>query len=158
MSKFTTGFSDGVALLATELNAIGDWTSYTPTLANWAIGNGTMSGAYIQIDKVVWFYAEAYFGTTSTYVGAPTITVPVNMETSQTHQDNIPNQFQVRCRDASGSAVISGTCQYSTTSVVTVGVWDSSGTYATYAALSSTVPITWTNTDFFSVAGWYRAA
>lgn len=158
MSKFTTGFSDGDVLLAAELNAIGDWASYTPTLGAWAIGNGTMSGAYIQIDKVCWFYAEAYFGTTSTYVGSPTITMPVNMETSQTHQDNIPNQISVRCRDATGSSVVRGCAQYNATGSVLLGIDDTSGSYATYAALSSTVPFTWATTDFVTVAGWFRVA
>lgn len=53
------------------LKAIGDaWTSYTPTwtasTTNPTIGNGTLTGAYIQAGKLVIFRIRIVLGSTST--------------------------------------------------------------------------------------------
>lgn len=61
-------------------NAFGAWGSYTPT---WgassapAIGNGTISGGYSQIQKTVHFRVGVTFGTTTTFgTGNYTLTIP----------------------------------------------------------------------------------
>ena len=55
-------------LLDAKFTTPGAWTSYTPVLSGstWAVGNGTISGAYTQIGKTVHFTARFVLGSTST--------------------------------------------------------------------------------------------
>lgn len=83
------------ALTSTDLNAyvrdpieaLGTWTSYSPTWASSgtavALGNGTLVGAYTQVYKTVFFYAGVTFGTTTTFgTGTYTLTLPVTPSSS----------------------------------------------------------------------------
>ena len=60
-------FSAGAVLTAAQLNDIGDWKSWTPTLTNWTKGNATCEAKYMQIGETV--YLQFYYlgGTTSAY-------------------------------------------------------------------------------------------
>lgn len=158
MSKFTTGFSDGDVLLAAELNAIGDWSSYTPTLTGWTQGNGTMSGAYLQIDKLVFFYLIFQMGTTSSASGEPTFTVPVNMETTTGHQEAISTTVRARAQDSDGSNYQEGPCYYVSTSTIKPVILKCDSTYIYGTGYSATIPFTWTTSDKIQISGWYRAA
>ena len=65
-------FVAGSVLTAAELNGIGEaWTSYTPvwtgSTTNPAIGNGTISGKYCQVNKLVVARINVVFGSTTTY-------------------------------------------------------------------------------------------
>ena len=62
-------------------NAFGAMTSYTPTWGSSGtaptIGNGTVIGAYSQIQKTVFFRCGVTFGTTTTFgTGNYTLTLP----------------------------------------------------------------------------------
>ena len=48
-------FSSGAVLTAAELNDIGDWKSWTPTLTNWTKGSATCEAKYMQIGETVYF-------------------------------------------------------------------------------------------------------
>jgi hypothetical protein len=56
----------------------GAWTTYTPTVANWTLGNGTIFGAYMRVGRMVTVRIEVKWGSTSTFVGAPAFTLPIN--------------------------------------------------------------------------------
>jgi len=60
---------DSNGLITGTGTSLGAWTAYTPTLGGtgWAIGDGTVLGAYCQIGKVVFFRASVTFGSTSTF-------------------------------------------------------------------------------------------
>lgn len=61
-----------------NLKAIGDaWTSYTPTLTNWTLGNGTLTGRSMQAGKLVHAVAELTLGSTSTPSGTFAVSLPV---------------------------------------------------------------------------------
>ena len=60
-------FSAGAVLTAAQLNDIGDWKSWTPTLTNWTKGNATCEAKYMQIGETVYFQFYYLGGTTSAY-------------------------------------------------------------------------------------------
>jgi hypothetical protein len=64
-------FSSGDVLTAADLNAIGTWTTYTPTFfssgGGAAIGNGTIAGRYCKVNELVFVENTITFGSTSTF-------------------------------------------------------------------------------------------
>lgn len=79
-------FSGGAVLTAAQMNqyvrdnfnAIGDaWTSYTPTLGGWTLGNGTLVGKYSQAGKLVIGRIEYTVGSTDTKAGTLIFATPV---------------------------------------------------------------------------------
>ena len=52
MATFGT-FASGQVLTAAELNAAGTWTSFTPSWVNLTPGNGVVSAAYSQFNKIL---------------------------------------------------------------------------------------------------------
>jgi hypothetical protein len=75
-------FSPGDVLTAADLNAIGEWTAFTPV---WtasgttpSLGNGSIYGRYVQINKLVIAQIGIVFGSTTTQgSGAWRIDYPV---------------------------------------------------------------------------------
>lgn len=60
-----------------NLKAIGDaWTSYTPTLSNWTLSNGTLAGYYMQAGKLVIGRIEYTVGSSDTKSGGPVFALP----------------------------------------------------------------------------------
>jgi hypothetical protein len=61
----------------------GSWVAYTPTLTNITLGNGTLTGRYKQIGKLVFFEVTLTFGSTTTlatvanYTQSPRFSLPV---------------------------------------------------------------------------------
>ena len=72
-------FSSGDVLTAADMNAIGTWTAYTPTVYNMVIGNGTVDFKYAQINKVVHLRGVFTMGSTSTFgtTGSPFFSLPI---------------------------------------------------------------------------------
>jgi len=61
-----------------NFKAIGDaWTSYTPTLANWTLGNGTLTGNYIAAGKLIIGKISYTVGSTDTKSGQIQFSLPV---------------------------------------------------------------------------------
>ncbi len=128
--------------------------TYTPTLTNITIGNGTATGRYAQIGSLAFFSFNLTCGSTTSMGTNPIFTVPV-----------VPKY--------SNSIVIasllldSGTASYFSTSVnesvgtkenVYTYVHAASGSYATYNLVTATVPFTWTTNDRLSATGTYEIA
>jgi hypothetical protein len=51
-------FSSGAVLTSAQLNAIGDYESWTPTLTNITLGSGTVNAHYVQVNEFVHFEIE----------------------------------------------------------------------------------------------------
>jgi len=142
----------------------GAWTTYTPTISssgggtNWVLGNGTVEGAYQKIGRLVVGWASVTFGTTTTF-GTNVLYV------------NGP----VACRARTASEWAAGECRSvdispansylgnvwmpsGSSTLIALGVHATSGTYASNSAVTSTVPFTWTNGDYFTVNFQYEAA
>ena len=128
----------------------GAWTSYTPTFANTTLGNGSVVGAYTQIGKTVHFRAVFTLGSTSAMGTNPTVTLPVTSATSV-------GSMNVFISDT-GTAFYGGFTAYASTSVLQIYVFNTGTPYARMDGPSSTVPMTWANTDILVVSGTYEAA
>ena len=137
----------GAPILASDIG--GPWAPYTPTLTNVTVGNGAITARYKRIDKTVFFQTHFLFGSTSAVTGSVTVGLPVaprlvtSVSASVFFLDNLVGWFP-------GSWAPSG-------SGVVIRATNTSGTYATASALSSTVPFTWTTDDYFNVSGFYEA-
>lgn len=90
-------------LITSDLFMPSAWTSYTPTwtaaTTNPAIGNGSITGQYIQLGPVVWYRGKILMGSTTTYgSGEWRISVPVSADVSITNMAIGP----VWLRDSTG--------------------------------------------------------
>jgi hypothetical protein len=132
-------------------NAFGALTPYTPSLGGFTQGNGTVSGAYSQIQKWVYFEAQFVFGSTSAAASAtPTLSLPVTASTSF----QLPGLLSAYFIDT-GTATYQATAYMSSSTVVSVRI---TGTNGAATAPTTTTPHTWASTDVIKVAGLYIAA
>lgn len=132
------------------------WQTWTPTWTNVTVGNGSVVARYIQQGKTVTLYLRFTLGTTSSISGQPTFTLPVNANTSFILTNN-ERLFNVHLEDA-GTASYYGRAAFASASSIVVQVINTSGTYASASAISSTVPMTWGTADSMSVLATYEAA
>ena len=151
MGSFGAGFTDGDVVDAADLNTIaGAWDSFTVTLTNVSIGNGTASGFYKKIGRTVVYRVLVTFGSTTSVSGSITIDLPVTGTASQ----GVHNVFMT---DDSAAATYPGVVSPNTTSAVIRAI-NTAGTYATQTATSSSIPFTWATSDVIRLTGVYEAA
>lgn len=123
------------------------WQTFTPTLTNVTVGNGTSLGWKFRIGKLEHWKVYLLLGSSSSISGQIQITTPA-MQNSISLEDvgtvffrdaSVPTNYPVGVALKSGST--------------TVGVYAANvaGTYPVLAGTSSTVPFTWTTSDFFHV-------
>jgi hypothetical protein len=138
----------------TYLSHTGDaWVSYTPTLTNITLGNGTLVGDYWRAGRGIFFKVKLTFGSTTSVSGAMTIGLPV------AYADGTDAEvFAALLYDASANARYPAKAQAISTTTVAVNAINSSATYLTESSTSSTVPFTWTTSDILIVAGFYESA
>lgn len=146
-------FVAGQVLTAAELNAIATFTSFTPTWTNLTVGNGTNTGRYAQVNELVFMQVDLVFGSTTSISGDVRLTLPVEADSFRLDGTG----GQVWFEDDTGTDYNGGTMRFNSTEI-TLRVWNTSGTYLSGTALSSTVPFTWTNPDKLTVTHWYKAA
>jgi hypothetical protein len=129
--------------------AAGAWQTWSPSIFNLTVGNGTTSARYTQIGNVVFFSFKFTFGTTSVMIASPNITLPVASVS--------PAYFIVNLSDA-------GTAGYTANAIIPIGsnmffdLIDTSTARAQSTAFSATSPFTWGNGDSFTVSGSYEVA
>ena len=132
----------------------GNWADYTPTLAGFAIGNGTIDSRFFRTGKLVFVDDRITFGSTSTFGSAPTLTLPSNTRSGSasylwfdgTAQLTLTTgQYLVRWRSQGVDA--------------TIGMYVATGgTYAQIGNMSSTVPIAFTSGSVLTRRGFYEEA
>lgn len=137
----TVAWGDGIN---TNFAAIGaPWTSYTPTLGVWTIGDGIITGAYKLLGKTLAglrVYFKAGAGTTFT-ASSPTFSLPAGV--TGFGNVNSRNILMARAFDASASASYSGTAVIENSATVISSVHLSGST----GVVTSTVPFTWAVND-----------
>lgn len=149
------GAAQGVANSSLDTTA-GDlggvWKDWTPTLTN--LAGGTLNYAkYTQIGKTVHFRLQYTLGGAGVS-GNVVITLPV------TSIDYLTGNYDIglaNCADT-GTGNFAGVIKWVSTTTARPLVIQSGGTYASYGALSSTVPFTWASTDILTISGTYEAA
>lgn len=129
---------------------LGAWQTWSPTLANITVGNGTQTARYVKVGRTVHWAWKLVLGTTSAIGTGPTFTVPVAGAGTITGgaaiaTDTGNGPFELFLRE--------------TTATTTIGFYRTSGVTATVdGAVSATSPFTWGSTDILEAAGTYEAA
>jgi hypothetical protein len=127
----------------------GAWVTWSPTINNLTIGNGTIAARYRQIGNLVSFSIKVTFGSTTTIAGSPNIVMGV--------ASNSPSVFPVYILDA-GTAAYAANAYFPTGTTMYLDLIDTTSSRALLTAFSSTSPFTWGSGDFFSVSGSYEVA
>lgn len=128
------------------------YSTWTPTLTGITQGNGTVTARYAQSGKFVTGSFNFTLGSTSAITsGGVSFTLPV---TAKNTFNVITDVVFLR----SGVGYEYGMSLLTSTTVCYVGTFSTSGSYPAYVDLTSTIPHTWTNTDFISCNFSYEAA
>lgn len=142
--------------LSSSTNILGGaWVSYTPTLANVTIGNGTLTVKYNQIGKTITVKGTFILGSTSSVSGDVTTTLPFTA-VAQVGTGNIPPAGILQAFN--GSAIYLGTVAQASTTTAILRANGISGSYVTIAPFSSTIPFTWGSSNQLSWQFTYEAA
>lgn len=133
----------------------GAWTSYTPSLSGWTIGNGTIAAHYCKIGKLVEVRVIIVWGSTTSASGTLTVTLPF---TAASTSFSVGAPLGGAMFLDNGSAVYSGIAAYNNTTTCRFYAQLASGTYASQATVNATVPHTWADTDRLETTFVYEAA
>lgn len=142
---------DSNGLITGTGTSLGAWTSFTPTLGGtgWAIGNGTVTGRYCQIGKLVFFQLSIIFGSTSTFgTGQLTISTPTTRATSGAGAATLNTNFL----DVSTGTRVAGYGRIGS-GATTVLMHQTD-----YNTIVDTRPFTWANGDIIELNGTYETA
>ena len=125
-----------------------EWTSYTPTLTNMTLGNGTLTASFTQIGKTVHTRIHFILGSTSSIDAInPLFSLPI---TAATYVANVDWVGGVCMLDTGTIRHFGSVTMNSTTAIL---MFTSGG-----ASLSATVPMTWATGDSFGITFTYDAA
>lgn len=123
------------------------WQAWSPTLTNFALGNGTATYAYGQIGKTIFGRISIGFGSTSTWsASAFAFSPPVTLNTAlgTGGKTIIGNVYAL---DVSAGIEYKGVVYTLSATTIEIGFESVAGTYNALAASSSTIPMTWANGD-----------
>lgn len=129
------------------------WTSYTPSVTNITLGNGTITGRYSSVKKTVTVNLKFTFGSTSSLTGAPQFSLPTTIADTSYN----PPIYGGLIED-SGTGYYAAAVRLESSTTFGLYVVNSSTTYALVQAASSTVPMTWATGDTVVMSFAYESA
>jgi hypothetical protein len=145
---------DNAGLITGSGTSLGAWTAYTPTLGGFTLGNGTITGFYCQIGKVVFFRARLLFGSTTTAASSNiAFSLPVEAKTGTV--STLGGTFTGGVWDASASTPYMTGAYLSATDTAVLRIIGASGALSLF---TTTTPFTWTTSDAAFISGAYEAA
>ncbi len=115
------------------------WTAYTPTVTGWSLGNGTVTGRFKQIGKIVHAFIQVTAGSTTTF-GTLSVSLPVAARATSHSGDTTMT-------DTSASAEYSAAALVNTVTTV-----------RPFPALTATSPFSWASGDVVNISITYEAA
>jgi len=134
----------------------GAWTTYSPTITNFTLGNGAITTArYTQVGKTVKVSILVTLGSTSAMGTQPTITLPVtatNTYVADRHNFGVANLTDATTAD------IMGIIGYKSTTTVVLYAAQANSVYVQRINIDVSTPFTWTTNDRFSLEFEYEAA
>jgi len=133
----------------------GAWQTWTPTFANFTKGSATITAKYIQLGKTVHFRLAVVLAADSSMGTSPTFTLPV---TSVSYGTSGVSPIGVGTILDNGTATYRMNVIWSSTTVCSITIYNVASTYPIDAAITATVPMTWTTGDEFTATGTYEAA
>jgi hypothetical protein len=149
--------ADGLVLTANSAQAdgvewSGAWTSYTPTLGNLTLGNGTLVARYAQIGKVCFVFFSFTLGSTSTVGASPYFSLPVTSNQSAIYANGEVLLLDYVTAEYYGKVYLNNTTE------IVLFAQNSAGTYLKDATITSSVPMTWGTNDKITANFWYEVA
>jgi hypothetical protein len=138
-------------------NGLQGWRAWTPTWTNLSIGNATVDFKYAIVGKTVHIRGKFIYGSSTSISGNVAFTAPVNYNSGYNVRTVIGN---LSIEDA-GTASYFGYLRINdsvSTNLLQFGISNVGGTYATYAAMTATVPMTWAAGDQIMINATYEAA
>jgi hypothetical protein len=132
-------------------NLEGFTPTWTGTGSNPAIGNGAISGGYINAGDLTWFYVSITMGSTTTYgTGSWGLSLPVAPFST------FRWGFEGTARDSSASQTWRITGEVASGAIALRCDATTAGNQL--RDITPTVPFTWATNDTFLVTGKYRTA
>jgi hypothetical protein len=147
-------FTAGQVLTAAQMNGIGEATAFTPTITNAVLGNGTVTGSYVRVNKLVYGIIKFALGSTSTITGQLQFSFPITNAASQATVI-VGNAYYYD--NSTGSTFDCKTYRLSTTQM-SFFVNNASATYTTFSVVNATVPVAFGAGDEFVCSFTYEAA
>lgn len=160
-SVVTSNITDGAvtpAKLQTGAGAGWSSTSYSPTLTNFTLGNGTVNYALFgQTGKTVRVRIGVTLGSTSSVSGQIFISLPVTASPNYAANSAAP-VGKATIVDVSTAAYFNGTLTWSTTTSVLLTADNAQSNFVLQSSTSSSVPMVWATGDGFYLEFSYEAA
>lgn len=132
----------------------GVWRTYTPTIANLTLGNGTNVGAYTTIGQTVLFRWTFTLGSTSAVGTAPTFTLPI----APAGMTAAVGWITGKMNDNSATQPYPLTANFVSGSTMLLHSINASFNQALDDTITATVPFTWAVSDVIQVGGSYEMA
>ena len=128
------------------------WTTYTPTLNQITLGNGEVSGRYVEIATgTIAFHVFFSPGSTTSFTSSyAEISLPFATRLRQEFLGHYWDNSATTLRPFTSPVVSNGGSNISLRALTT------NSTYAEYTSFSSGAPIPWANNDYFIVKGVYE--
>ena len=127
----------------------GAWITWSPTINNVTIGNGTITARYQQTGNVISFSIKVTFGSTTVIVGSPNFLMPIT--------SNSVSNFPCYILDT-GVAAYAANAYFPVGTTMFLDLIDTTSSRALLTSFSATSPFTWGSGDFFMVSGSYEVA
>jgi hypothetical protein len=148
-------FVAGDVLTAAELNGIGETVAYTPTMTSWVKGNGTLTGTYNRVNKMVTFTVKLVVGSTTTFAGSPTFSIPFAYSNGAEFDCGVNGlaydaSANVRYPLSSNAA--------STTTFASLSPQTNGAYLGTAVSVTSAIPMTWATGDVLLHTFTYQVA
>ena len=148
-----------VSVNGTDISTpLGVWSAFTPTLSGTgtALGNGSLTGFYMKLGKLLFLRVRFTLGSTSTIGSTVSFALPAGL-TAATETDQF-QMFPGMLRDTGIAEYLGMFRAASGSTTITAYALGAGATYTTVNAVSSTVPHTWANTDVLSFVGAIEVA
>jgi hypothetical protein len=130
------------------------WQAWTPTLAGWTIGNGTLVARYWKANKTIVFEGSITWGSTTSASGNLSVTLPLESKRIDSYC-GVARTIDASVRNYQAWTFINS----STTMQFFWGGTNNGVSGALYEGglVSNTGPFTWVNTDRLIFQGVYEA-
>jgi hypothetical protein len=155
----TTSVPANLAIYRDALKGLSDpWSTYTPawtaTTTNPTLGNGTLVGHYMQVNKFVSFWIKLTLGSTTT-VGSGLYQITLPVTPFSTH----PVHFEIVYFDSSAGAQYRGVTSQLTAPAKVNLLYDASTAGGAMSGFTNAVPAVPATGDVYDISGTpYEAA
>ena len=146
------------AKVAIGNTVLGTYTAFTPTLSQLTIGNGTVTSAYCQVNKLVHYYGKIVFGSTTSFVGGNvSVNVPLAIDLALSSPFVFSAFGTISFVDTSGAFASAAPALVNASGGnILLFAQNTAGTYITSANISATIPFTWASGDYITWNTIYR--